>query len=414
MSNKSQPLNQHIPKTTHDRPSNQQLPLKKSYASVAHVESSSKETQPSSLVSTKSVQLSEEDLIIVEDTSAVIMIKVKEIDTITNMYHICHSEGFLDVKINYVGGLWVWIQFTSAKSCEAFKSNDSLNKLWTSIKVPSPFFVVDERIIWIEISGLPLCAWGSNAFKKVANLFGRFNFFEVDVEDSMCMGKVCVTTKAHSLISERVIVTIRGVNFNVHVKEIGTWSTQISNDLASNDSDDDCDLKDLRSTNEDDDLNTILDDFVQKSVEKEDGPKEPSQTHHPKGSNSTTDKHDATINEKTTSQVSDDNATPTTEADHIKNEVDEDVSDFSKPPGFEKFVKEENDCAKMTNTFRTGKCSTSFGNYKRKELRGFSFIDEMNRMIEVGGGGALGYDVRGCRKSLTRLINGIGESMVDK
>ncbi|GKB98152.1 putative RNA-directed DNA polymerase, eukaryota, reverse transcriptase zinc-binding domain protein [Tanacetum coccineum] len=113
----------------------------------------------------------------------------------------------------------------------------------------------------------------------------------------------------------------------------------------------------------------------------------------------------ATINEKTTSQVSDDNATPATKADHIKNEVDEDVSDFSKPPGFEKFVKEENECAKSTNTFRTGKCSTSFGNYKRKELRGFSFIDEMNRMVEVGG--ALGYDVRGCRKSLTRLINGI-------
>ncbi|GKE30110.1 hypothetical protein Tco_1445494 [Tanacetum coccineum] len=182
MSNKSQPLNQHLPKTTHDRPSNQQPPLKKSYASVAHAESSSKETQPSSLVSTKSVQLSEEDLIIVEYTST----------------------------------------FTSAKSREAFKSNDSLNKLWTSIKVPSPSFVVDKRIIWIEISGLSLCAWGSNAFKKVANLFGRFNFFEVDVEDSMCMGRVYVTTKAHSLISEKVIVTIRGVNFNVHVKEIGT------------------------------------------------------------------------------------------------------------------------------------------------------------------------------------------------
>ncbi|GJU77776.1 putative RNA-directed DNA polymerase, eukaryota, reverse transcriptase zinc-binding domain protein [Tanacetum coccineum] len=296
-----------------------------------------KETQPSNLVNTKSVQLCEEDLIIVEHTSTVIMVKVKDIDTISNMYHICHNEGFLDGKINYVGGLWVWIQFTSAKSCEVFKSNDSLNKLWTFITVHSPSFVVDERIIWIEINGLPFI--------------------------------------------------------------------QISNDLDSNDFDDDCGFEEHRSTNEDDDSNATLDDFVQKSVEKEDGLKEPSQVYQSDGSTSTTAKYDATNNEKATTQLADDN--PPTEAVHNNKEniVDEEVSDFSKSSGFENFVKENNDCAKSSNTLRTGKCSTSFGNYKRKELKGFSFIDEMNRMIEVGG--ALGYDVRGCKKSLRRLINGI-------
>ncbi|GKG27916.1 hypothetical protein Tco_0406243, partial [Tanacetum coccineum] len=148
------------------------------------------------------------------------------------------------------------------KSCEAFKSNESLNKLWTFIKVPSPSFFVDERVIWIEVSGLPLCAWRSSAFKKIANLFGKFNFFDDDVEDSMCMGRACITTKIQSLISEKVNVTIKDSNFNVHVKEIGTWSTLISNDMDSNDSDDEHDMEEHRSTNKDVDPNEALDDFI--------------------------------------------------------------------------------------------------------------------------------------------------------
>nr|GFC18397.1 RNA-directed DNA polymerase, eukaryota, reverse transcriptase zinc-binding domain protein [Tanacetum cinerariifolium] len=159
------------------------------------------------------------------------------------------------------------------------RSNESLNKLWTLIKVPSPSFVVDERVIWIEVSGLPL--FKESAFK-----------------DSK-----------------------EGDQANVSTYVAGDNETLFFGKVR----------EEYFFTNED----------------------KPSE---------------------------------------------EDVSDTSKPLGFKNFIKKYSECSISSNASRSGKCSTFFGNYKRKELKGFSFIDEMSRMIEVGG--TLGYDVKGSKKSL--------------
>ncbi|GJX23647.1 putative RNA-directed DNA polymerase, eukaryota, reverse transcriptase zinc-binding domain protein [Tanacetum coccineum] len=162
------------------------FPARQSYASVANGGGASKGVSDRGSQDTSNcLSLSDNDLIKVEDTSTVLLAKVKEVDSISNMYGICRNEGFTDVSIHYVGGLWVWIQFENSKSCEAFKENESLKSFWTIIRYVSPSFTVDERLIWIEIRGLPLCAWGSNAIKKVTSLFGKFKFFDSDSENTM-------------------------------------------------------------------------------------------------------------------------------------------------------------------------------------------------------------------------------------
>ncbi|GJT83532.1 hypothetical protein Tco_1057874 [Tanacetum coccineum] len=88
-----------------------------------------RDTRHNDMKNIKSVQLDECDLIKVEDALTVVMVNVKEIDTISNMYQVCRNEGFDDIKIHHIGGLWVWIQFNFEKSCAAFKSNESLKKL---------------------------------------------------------------------------------------------------------------------------------------------------------------------------------------------------------------------------------------------------------------------------------------------
>nr|GEV46146.1 RNA-directed DNA polymerase, eukaryota [Tanacetum cinerariifolium] len=91
-------------------------------------------------------------------------------------------------------------------SKENIDHEDGINKLYPSvyscIKTATPFFKVDERMIWIEICGLTLCACGSNAYKEVA---GEIHVFEAEESTKMSSERICISTKSHNFISERVL-----------------------------------------------------------------------------------------------------------------------------------------------------------------------------------------------------------------
>ncbi|GKC77127.1 hypothetical protein Tco_1127901, partial [Tanacetum coccineum] len=212
------------------RPNNNGHSSKQSYASVANgVVASKGVSSIGTLNISRSILLNEHDLIKVDKTSIVVLVKMKEVDMISNMYCIYRNKGFIDVKIHYVGRLWVWIEFENKKICETFKSNVSLNSLWSSIMSVSPSFIVDERLIWIEISGLPLCAWGSN------------------------MGPQ---------------------------KKIRIWSTRIINDLDGSDLDDSFEENKSHSSYENEDKNEELDDFIEQVVEDKIMSKSTNDFHH--------------------------------------------------------------------------------------------------------------------------------------
>ncbi|GJV27297.1 hypothetical protein Tco_1383745 [Tanacetum coccineum] len=174
--------NHHHVETEHSKPS---------FASIIH-------NKPAT-VNTKSVSLKDEDLIRVDDSSTILLLKIKEADSMSNMFMICKNEGFSDLKIHHVGGMWIWIQFPSSSSCSKFQDNAALKNYYSILKFALPSFKVDEHMIWIKISGLPLCAWGSNAFKKVACLFRKFMFFEVEESTTMSLGTWSISISDNSL-----------------------------------------------------------------------------------------------------------------------------------------------------------------------------------------------------------------------
>ncbi|GKB89791.1 hypothetical protein Tco_0962063 [Tanacetum coccineum] len=124
----------------------------------------------------------------------------------------------------------------------------------------------------------------------------------------------------------------------------------ISNDIESNDSDDDDVL-----SNRNVDTNEALNEFIQHVMEEKEVEKTPPKD--PKA---------------------DDSKPPSFEKDMAADEV---VSDNSKPPGFENFINEN---------------------------KAYSWSSSTSRAM----GGALGYDAKGCKKSLRQLIM-IGVAIFD-
>ncbi|GJZ14930.1 hypothetical protein Tco_0550607 [Tanacetum coccineum] len=347
--------------------------LDTSYASIANggKTSSYKANETEGM---KSISLLDHDLIKIEDSSEVVLVKVKEVDTMINMYGVCRKEGFINLKIHYISGLWTWITFPNASACAAFKQNDSLKCIFQTIRPMSKNFVVDERMIWIKIIGLPLRAWGSADYKKVAGLFGKFRFFEVDHESTVGSGKLCISTKQSTKISETVHVIIDGETFAVYVQELASWNVKLDDDTEQEDSINAHVASDGLSAN----LEQPLDDME---------PQKPLSDHiddqfQEVASDGLFDKLEQSLKEiypqeHQLNHLDDQNAdiaSPLVEQCHAENlipkphpiSVEDPISGNSCPPGFEHLKRKSSHQENTPTRSDTSKCSTSFTSLHNK------------------------------------------------
>ncbi|CAH1444018.1 unnamed protein product [Lactuca virosa] len=79
----------------------------------------------------------------------------------------------------------------------------------------------------MDREGLPLSAWSAAAFMKVASIFGRVLYVDEDLDEHMSSGKVCIVAPVSGYIKDHLLVTIEGLKYNIHVKEIVEWCPDI-------------------------------------------------------------------------------------------------------------------------------------------------------------------------------------------
>ncbi|GJY90321.1 RNA-directed DNA polymerase, eukaryota, partial [Tanacetum coccineum] len=127
------------------------------------------------------------------------------------------------------------------------------------------YFVSDERVVWVDIEGIPLHVWSRETFAKIGNKWGEALDIEDNFGSSFARKRLCILTKQPESILEKFKVIFKGKVFVARAKELFTWNpsflepkesvytsddeskhgTKILNDGAQNsdvESDDECNV----------------------------------------------------------------------------------------------------------------------------------------------------------------------------
>ncbi|GKD26932.1 RNA-directed DNA polymerase, eukaryota, partial [Tanacetum coccineum] len=114
------------------------------------------------------------------DLSRHVFGKVKDFNSINNLKLILAKEGFEEVNLSYMGGLWVMIELHNVESQKDLLSHPGVRSWFQDLVAAYADFFSKERIVWVDVEGIPLNAWSSNTFSRIGNKWGEV----MDIEES--------------------------------------------------------------------------------------------------------------------------------------------------------------------------------------------------------------------------------------
>ncbi|KAI3769750.1 hypothetical protein L6452_00863 [Arctium lappa] len=148
---------------------------------------------------------------------------VKDLQTITNIRCLCKSEGFNGVDVKYIGGLWVMMKFGSISARDKFIAHEGVKSWFKELKPWTKDFKVMERLIWLDVEGVPIKAWSFKSFTMIVRKWGEVIFKDDDDGNNLYSSRICIKSSHPSLIFETVKVILEGNVHYVRVKEVCGW-----------------------------------------------------------------------------------------------------------------------------------------------------------------------------------------------
>ncbi|GJZ47629.1 hypothetical protein Tco_0601461 [Tanacetum coccineum] len=101
----------------------------------------------------------DDSCMVARDLDNFVMGEVRQFSSINNLSVLLHNEGFMDIEIVYLGGLWVMIKLGSAKTKLKFMKHTGVASWFVRLCNAQNDFVASDRIVWVDIEGVPLHAW---------------------------------------------------------------------------------------------------------------------------------------------------------------------------------------------------------------------------------------------------------------
>ncbi|GJX01696.1 RNA-directed DNA polymerase, eukaryota, reverse transcriptase zinc-binding domain protein [Tanacetum coccineum] len=127
-----------------------------------------------------------------QDFSLNLFGKVKEFASLSNLKRVLANEGFDNVGIKYMGGHWVMLEFHSDVSKKMFEDNTGAGSWFNQLVQASKEFVIDERVTWVEIEGIPIKMCSENTFIRIASKWGFLLNGGKKEDDELHKKRLCI------------------------------------------------------------------------------------------------------------------------------------------------------------------------------------------------------------------------------
>ncbi|GJT09551.1 RNA-directed DNA polymerase, eukaryota [Tanacetum coccineum] len=194
----------------------------RSYANA--VNGASPVVNPGSLISASPALVLDENCIVEKDFSKHAMGRVIDASSIPNLQVILYDEGFTDVKLKYLGRLWVLLELEKEEIKKNLMAHLGVKSWFQTIQEVPLDFVSDGCIAWVDIEGVPLNAWTRISFSKIGKKWGQTLNIEDQFAPSYSRKRVCILTKSPVSILESFKIIVKGKVFMVRAKELFTWN----------------------------------------------------------------------------------------------------------------------------------------------------------------------------------------------
>ncbi|GJW65323.1 RNA-directed DNA polymerase, eukaryota [Tanacetum coccineum] len=180
----------------------------------------------------------DDSCILEKDLSCSLMGKIKDINALSNIYVILANKGFNNVNLTYLGGFWVLIDDGSLSSKEKMIKHVGVASWFIELLPASNSFVSEDRLVWISVEGLPIKTWNNNSFAKIVFPWGTLSDVDATDDASLPFKKLCVVTKPHTIINDKIKIIVKGQIYWIRVKELEAWTPEFNNDFSDNSSSD--------------------------------------------------------------------------------------------------------------------------------------------------------------------------------
>ncbi|GJR36512.1 RNA-directed DNA polymerase, eukaryota [Tanacetum coccineum] len=150
--------------------------------------------------------------------------EIKQFASINNLRVLLANEGFSNMRIVYLGGLWVMIELPSAKSKSKLMKHVGVASWFKSLSNAQSDFLPRDRIVWVDVEGVPMHAWSRNTFHKIGSKWGEVLDLEESRDDFFARKRICIKTNQEDNILEKFKIIVKGKICVIRAKELFVWS----------------------------------------------------------------------------------------------------------------------------------------------------------------------------------------------